>query len=107
METKLQYIPLIQEGEISTGERVYFEIDEKTVMLFRVGDAYFAVGDVCTHDDGPLGDSDLEGYELVCPRHGARFDIRDGKALCLPAVRPIPSYPVRIHEGMVEIGIQG
>lgn len=102
-----QYIPLIAEGEISAGERVYFEIGEKQVMLLRVGDSYYAIGDVCTHDEGALGDSDLEGHEIVCPRHGARFDIRDGKALCLPAVRPIPSYPVRIKDGMVEIGMSG
>ncbi|MDI6770067.1 MAG: non-heme iron oxygenase ferredoxin subunit, partial [Anaerolineales bacterium] len=65
----------------------------------------YAIADVCSHDEGPLGDGDLEGHEIACPRHGARFDIRSGQALQLPAVVDIPAYPVRVRGDMIEIGI--
>ena len=57
------------------------------------------------HHDGPLGDGDLEGMEIICPRHGARFDVQTGKVVALPAVVDIPAYPVRIKDGQVEIGV--
>ncbi len=60
------------------------------IVVFNIAGQFFAIGDVCTHDDGPLGDGELEGYEIVCPRHGAHFDVRTGKAIRLPAVRPTP-----------------
>ena len=59
------------------------EIDELPIAVFNVDGKFYAIGDVCTHDDGPLGDGELDGYQIICPRHGARFDIRSGKALTL------------------------
>jgi 3-phenylpropionate/trans-cinnamate dioxygenase ferredoxin subunit len=74
-------------------------------VVFNLAGNYFAIGDVCTHDDGPLGDGELDGYEIICPRHGARFDVRNGRATGLPAVIDTPSYPVRVVEGKIEVGI--
>lgn len=56
---------------------------------------FFAVQDLCTHDNGPLGEGCLEGDEIECPRHGARFSIRTGAATLMPAVMPVPTFPVR------------
>ena len=81
------------------------EIDDLPIVVFRIGGELFAIADICSHDDGPLGDGDLEGYEIVCPRHGARFDIRTGKALALPAIVDISAYPVRVIDGQIEIGL--
>ena len=81
------------------------EIDGLPIVVFRVGGELFAIADACSHDDGPLGDGDLEGNEIICPRHGARFDIRTGKALSLPAVVAIPVYPVRVVDQQIEIGL--
>ena len=75
------------------------------IVLFNIAGGFFAIGDVCTHDEGPLGDGDLDGYQVICPRHGARFDVRTGEATHLPAVQPTPSYPVRVVDGMIEIGV--
>jgi len=69
---------------------------------FRRGKCH-AIEDVCTHDDGPLADGDLEGYEIVCPRHGARFDIRTGEVLIPPAVVPVRCYEVRVQDGDLQI----
>jgi 3-phenylpropionate/trans-cinnamate dioxygenase ferredoxin subunit len=74
-------------------------------VIFNIGGTIFAIADVCSHDDGPVGEGELHGYEIICPRHGASFDLRTGKVLSLPAVLDIPAYPVRIVNGQIEIGL--
>ena len=93
------------EQELPSGERIFVELDEKDIVIFNVAGAYYAIADICSHDDGPLGDGELYGTEVACPRHGAHFDLETGKALSLPAVEDIPSYPVRIVNGKIQIGI--
>jgi 3-phenylpropionate/trans-cinnamate dioxygenase ferredoxin subunit len=103
--TNIEYVPVIEAGEIGPGQRIVFEIDGEPIALFNVSGKFYAIGDVCTHDEGPLADGELDGYQIICPRHGARFDIRNGKALTLPAVVDTPWYPVRVADGWVEIGL--
>jgi 3-phenylpropionate/trans-cinnamate dioxygenase ferredoxin subunit len=104
-ESLLEFIPVGNLDEIKAAGRVFIEIDDRPIVLFCIADRFFAIGDVCSHDDGPLGDGDLNGDEVICPRHGASFDIHSGKALSLPAVIDIPAYPVRVVDGQVEVGI--
>ncbi len=92
--------------EIPVGGRLFLEINNEPIVVLNLGGTLFAVGDVCTHDEGPLGDGEIDGYQIVCPRHGARFDVRTGKALTLPAVVDIPVYPIRIEGNEVYIGIK-
>lgn len=106
IETNYNFYPIAPVGEIPHGERLFFEIDGQSIVLFATQEGYFATGDVCSHDGGVIGDGELEGFEIVCPRHGARFDIRSGKVLSLPAVKNIPYYPVREVDGMVEVGVE-
>lgn len=103
--TKYEFVQIAEAAEIKPGERLLFEVDDLPIAVFNVDGKYYAIGDVCTHDDGPLGDGELIDYQIICPRHGARFDIRTGKALTLPAVIDTPWYPVRVVDGWVEIGI--
>jgi 3-phenylpropionate/trans-cinnamate dioxygenase ferredoxin component len=102
---QVDFIEIIPVEELPSGERLFVELDGKPIVLFCLAGQYFAIGDVCTHDNGPLGDGELDGNEIVCPRHGARFDIRSGKTMGLPAVVDIPAYPVRLKDGKIEIGI--
>jgi 3-phenylpropionate/trans-cinnamate dioxygenase ferredoxin subunit len=102
---KLEYIPVGSVEELKTGERLFIEIDGKPIVILNINSQYYAFADVCSHDDGPVGEGELEGYEIICPRHGARFDIRTGKALVLPAFVDIPAYPIRLVGHQVEIGI--
>lgn len=90
---------------LPNGERLFLEIDGLPIVVFNIAGHLYAIGDVCTHDEGPLGDGELEGYKVTCPRHGAHFDVRTGKALTLPAVIDIPAYPVRVVDGQIEIGL--
>ena len=101
----LDFVRIAETSEIPPGERLLVEVDEQPIVIFNVDGKYYAIGDVCTHDDGPLGDGELENHHIACPRHGARFDIRNGKALTLPAVIDTPWYPARVEDGWVEIGM--
>jgi 3-phenylpropionate/trans-cinnamate dioxygenase ferredoxin component len=102
---KISFIEIAPESDLPKGERLFVEIENLPIVVFNIAGKLFAIGDVCTHDNGPLGDGMLEGDNIVCPRHGAEFDVRTGKALMLPAVVDIPAYPVRVVLGKIEVGI--
>jgi 3-phenylpropionate/trans-cinnamate dioxygenase ferredoxin subunit len=104
-EEKLEYLQVGSVEELAEGSRLFIEIDGQPIVILRIANNYYAIADVCSHDDGPVGEGALEGYEIICPRHGARFDVRSGKVLALPAFVDIPAYPVRIVDGMIEIGL--
>jgi 3-phenylpropionate/trans-cinnamate dioxygenase ferredoxin component len=101
----LEFVEIAPIDQLSPGERLFVELGGKSIVLFNLAGNLFAIGDVCSHDNGPVGDGEIEDDQIICPRHGARFDIRTGKAKSLPALLDIPSYPVRVEQGMVEIGI--
>lgn len=102
---ELDYVSISPADEIKNGERLFVEIDGQALVIFNIAGQFFAIADLCSHDEGPLGDGELEGYAVVCPRHGARFDVRDGKVMSLPAIVDIPAYPVRVVDGQVEVGL--
>jgi 3-phenylpropionate/trans-cinnamate dioxygenase ferredoxin subunit len=102
---QLEFIEVAAVEDLPPGERLFLEIDGQPVVIFNIAGGYFAIQDVCSHDDGPVGKGTLYGEEIACPRHGARFDVRTGKALALPAIVDIPSYPVRVQDGKIEIGL--
>ncbi len=90
------FVPVAKFSLLADPGRQLVEIDDRLVVLFRVGNDVFALDDVCTHDGGPLGEGDLEDHSIACPRHGAKFDIRTGKALTMPATKATVSYEVKI-----------
>ncbi|MCS7251812.1 MAG: non-heme iron oxygenase ferredoxin subunit [Anaerolineae bacterium] len=92
--------------EIPVGTAKAFIVAGRAIALTRMGDQIFAFGDVCTHDGGPLAEGKLEGYVIQCPRHGARFDIRTGRVLRLPAVSPIPVYEVKLESNEVWVNLE-
>lgn len=100
-----EFVEIAEASELANGERLFIEVDEQPIVVFNIAGDLFAIGDVCSHDDGPLGDGDLDGMEIACPRHGARFDLRTGKVLSLPAVVDIPAYPVKVSEGKLYLGL--
>jgi 3-phenylpropionate/trans-cinnamate dioxygenase ferredoxin subunit len=77
------------------------------VGVYNLGGEYFALEDRCSHDDGPLCEGDFDCGEgvAICPRHGANIDIRSGRALTLPAVETVKTFPVRVVDGMVKVQI--
>lgn len=92
-------------ADLQNGERRIVEIDQLAIAVFNIAGSYYAIEDVCSHDDGPVAEGELDGYDIECPRHGARFDIRSGKVLSFPAIVDIPSYPVKIENNEILVGL--
>ena len=90
-------------GEIAPGGCKVVDVDGTAVAVFNVGGDYFAIEDVCTHDGGELAGGVIEGDQVVCPRHGARFCVRTGEALSAPAYEPTAKFPLRIENGFIEV----
>jgi 3-phenylpropionate/trans-cinnamate dioxygenase ferredoxin subunit len=101
----LEFVEIAPASDLPNGERLFVEIEGKPLVIFNIAGQFFAIGDLCTHDDGPLGDGDLEGFNVVCPRHGGEFDVQTGKAVQLPAVEDIPAYAVKVVDGMIQVGL--
>lgn len=93
-------------ADIEPGKVKVVEADGKRLAICNDDGALYAIDDVCTHDRGPLGQGELVGnHEIECPRHGARFDVRTGRPTCLPAVRPVTTYPVRVENGRIFVDV--
>ncbi|HTP01144.1 MAG TPA: non-heme iron oxygenase ferredoxin subunit [Anaerolineales bacterium] len=104
-ESKVDYVNIAPESELPPGERLFVEIEGKPIVIFNIARQFFSIADVCSHDDGPVGEGALNGYSITCPRHGAQFDVRTGKVMAMPAVVDIPAYPVRVVDGMIQLGL--
>lgn len=104
-EVKYEYYQVICLDDLIPGERIFIDVDDMAVVIFNIAGDVYAIEDSCTHDDGPLGEGEIEGFEIICPRHGARFDVRDGRALTLPAIEPTRYFPVRVVDNQIEIGV--
>jgi 3-phenylpropionate/trans-cinnamate dioxygenase ferredoxin subunit len=103
--TTAEYITVATVDELPNGARKIVEVDGKPIAVFNIAGTLYAIADVCSHDDGPVAEGDLYGHEIECPRHGARFDVRDGKVLSFPAIVSIPAYPVKVEAGEVLVGL--
>jgi len=88
--------------EIQPGGRLSVFVDDEPVLLLQLPDGcYRAIQDVCTHDGQPLTDGPVSGNEITCPRHGARFDLKSGQALCMPATEAVQVYDIRVTDGAI------
>ena len=83
---------------VQPGGRLSLIVDDIPVLLIRIGDDYFAIEDICSHDGQPLTDGPIDDCEITCPRHGARFDVKTGAALCMPATEPIATFDVEVRD---------
>jgi len=97
------FVSVATTDEIKIGERMVVELGRDWVAIFNVDGQYYAIKDVCTHDDGPLAEGELTGCIIKCPRHGATFDIRTGKALTSPAYIDVPVFEVQINDQDIQI----
>ena len=89
--------------DVPLGTAKVYEVGDRAVAVCNVGGQLYAIDDVCTHDEGSLDQGELEGFEIECPRHGARFDVRTGEVKALPAVLPIDTFGVRVEGDDIEI----
>lgn len=87
------------------GEPLRVDAEGVPICLCLVGEDVYAVRDVCTHENYPLSEGELDGPVLTCSAHGARFDVRTGKVLRPPAYKPVKTYPARVRDGRVEVEV--
>ncbi|MGH7199158.1 MAG: Rieske (2Fe-2S) protein [Planctomycetaceae bacterium] len=88
---------IAETNEVPDGGRTSVLVDETPALLLHIGDAYYCIEDTCTHDGAPMTDGELDGTEIICPRHGARFDVKTGQVLCMPAIEPIATFEVELR----------
>jgi 3-phenylpropionate/trans-cinnamate dioxygenase ferredoxin subunit len=98
-----EWIVVAQVEELTPFDRRIVDLDGTQVVVFNLDGQYYAIEDVCTHDGGQLTGGSVEGDQIICPRHGARFCIRTGAALSAPAYEPTSTFPVRMENGVVQV----
>lgn len=91
------WIKVARVSDIADPGKVTLEVEDALVVLVHLNGRFRCIDDLCTHDGGPLGDGPLDGHQIVCPRHGARFDVRTGKVLAMPATEDVRAHEVRVE----------
>lgn len=99
----MEYVDVCAVGEIPIGKHRAFQVGGSSVLIFRIGMDVFALENRCTHLDFPLEGGRQIGMNIICRKHGARFDICTGKAVVGPAVNPLRRFSVRVREGRIEV----
>ncbi len=101
----MTWVKVAKAADVEVGTARVVEAGGKQIALCNTGEGFHAIDDMCSHDRGPLDQGRLEGNRIECPRHGAQFDVTTGRALTLPAVRPIKTYETRVEDGDVEVAV--
>jgi len=92
-----EFIKVAKVTDIPDPGKLTLEVEERLVVIVHIEGTFHCIDDVCTHDGGPLGDGELCGFELACPRHGAKFDVRTGEPLTMPATEPTVLHQVKVE----------
>jgi len=101
-----EFVPVARVGDLSDPGKMLLEVDERMLVLLLVDGNYYCIDDVCTHDGGPLGEGQLCQFSLACPRHGAKFDIRTGQALTMPATEATVAHEVTVRDEQILVRLR-
>jgi 3-phenylpropionate/trans-cinnamate dioxygenase ferredoxin component len=102
--TDANWMDAAPEGSLASGEHIVVDVHGTAVAVFRIGDEYYAVEDICTHDRSEIArDCILDGRDIICSRHGGRFCLQTGKALLGPVYEDIAVFPVRVDQGVIQV----
>lgn len=101
--TEEKFVKVAETKDIQASQMKAVEVNGEKVCVANVEGRFYAIGNVCTHVGGPLAEGKLEGYEVQCPWHGSKFDIRTGKVVRPPAMRAEPTYEVKVEENNILI----
>ena len=97
------WIDVITESALAEGEHVVVDVDGSDVAVFKTADGIYAVQDVCTHDGAEIASGRLEGNDIICPRHGAKFCLKTGAVLRGPAYEALACFPLRVAAGVIQV----
>lgn len=92
-----EFVKVAQVADLPDPGKIIIPVDDRLVVLICLDQEFYCIDDVCTHDGGTLGDGELVGCELMCPRHGAKFDIRSGEALTMPATENTLTHELKVE----------
>ncbi len=98
-----EWLEVAPVGSLSPGDFEVLETDDRLIAVFNVDGEFYAIEDICTHDGEELTGGPVVDDVIICPRHGANFCIRTGEVLSPPAYEDVATFPVRIHEGMIQV----
>ena len=100
-----EFVKVATTNEIAPGQGLLVTVNGTDIALFNVDGTFFALGNACTHEEGPLAEGEISGHEVICPWHGAKFDIRTGEVLGPPAYDAVVRYDVRVTGGDIEVAV--
>jgi len=98
-----EWVDVVAENALANGEHIVVDVDGIDVAVFKLEDGFFALEDVCTHDGAEIASGVIEGEQIICPRHGARFCIKTGKVLCAPAYEDIASLEIKTEARRIKV----
>jgi 3-phenylpropionate/trans-cinnamate dioxygenase ferredoxin component len=98
-----EWINVIEQTALADGGHVVVDADGTDIAVFKIDGQFYAIEDICTHDGAELASGELDGDEIICPRHGARFCVKTGAVKSPPAYEDIVCFPVRIENGLVQV----
>ena len=98
------FVKAIMKDELDEGRPKIVRLNGRNIALFRVNGAYYAVANNCLHRGGPLGEGELDNYQVTCPWHGWKYDVRDGSLTVIPTLK-VKTYPVKVEDGMVLVDV--
>ncbi|HLH74651.1 MAG TPA: non-heme iron oxygenase ferredoxin subunit [Chloroflexota bacterium] len=101
-----RFVRVAKTDEIPEGSGKYFDVEGEPIAIFHVGDNFYATSDICTHEEASLSEGELEGEIVECAMHGARFNVRTGAVLALPAVTRLQTFPVRVVGNDIEVEVE-
>ena len=101
-----EFVRVTTADDIPVGTCKAFEVDFERILIVHIDEGFFAIADECTHDSGIISDGLLIGHEVVCPRHGARFDVKTGAVTAPPAIVPVDTYDVKIEDNNVLVRVE-
>ncbi|GAB5451929.1 MAG: non-heme iron oxygenase ferredoxin subunit [Halioglobus sp.] len=99
------YVHVANAGELAPGKTLVAQVGGQEVLLCHTSEGFFAVDNQCSHAAARLCEGKLKGNKILCPLHGAAFDVRNGSALSRPASQPIATYPVRVDEAGIAVRV--
>lgn len=101
-----EWVDVVAESALADGEHVVVDVDGYDVAVFKIDGQFYAIEDVCTHDGAEIASGELDGDEIVCPRHGARFCVKTGAVKCAPAYEDVVTFAVRVMDGRLQVSDQ-
>lgn len=99
------FVKAANTADTADGKIKAVEINGQKIAICQSGESFYAIGDICSHAKVALHGGKVVGSEIECPKHGARFDLRTGKAMCPPAIQPVPTYPLEVRGEEIWIAV--